>query len=140
MNRNILSACLLGLSALAVAGPALAADKPAPSFGIWSNPKGSVHVRAQPCGRNMCGVVIWASDKAKADAARGGTAQLVGAALFRDFKPAGTDIWRGKVFVPDIGKTFSGTITLIDKDHLEGKGCLLGGLGCKSQIWSRIGA
>lgn len=140
MKHNILSATLPGLAMIAFGGPTQAAEKPVPSFGLWSNPKGSVHVRALPCGPKMCGVVVWANDKAKADAARGGTAQLIGETLFRDFKPTGSNIWRGKVFVPDIGKTFSGTITLIDKDHLEGKGCLLGGLGCKSQIWSRIGA
>ncbi|EQB32858.1 DUF2147 domain-containing protein [Sphingobium ummariense] len=115
-----------------------AAPRTGPSFGIWSNPKGSVHVRAEPCGRNMCGVVVWASDKAKADAARGGTDPLVGTTLFRDFTPAGRNRWRGKVFVPDIGKTFSGTVTLLDPDRLEGEGCLLGGIGCKSQIWTRV--
>ncbi len=78
------------------------------SFGIWSNPSGSVHVRAEPCGKRICGVVIQASDKAKADAARGGTPHLIGQRLFRDFQPAGEGVWRGKVFVPDIAKTFSG--------------------------------
>ena len=55
------------------------------SFGVWKNPQDSVHVRAQPCGSRMCGVVVWASDKAKADARRGGTNDLVGLILFRDF-------------------------------------------------------
>jgi len=127
------------LAALATlsAGSAMAAGK-SRSFGLWSNPKGSVHVRATPCGKRMCGVVVWANDKAKADAARGGVPQLVGETLFRDFAREGPDRWRGKVFVPDIGKTFSGTITMLDEDRIEGKGCLIGGIGCKSQIWTRI--
>lgn len=108
------------------------------SFGIWSNPSGSVHVRAEPCGKRMCGVVVQANDKAKADAARGGTPNLIGQRLFRDFQPAGEGVWRGKVFVPDIAKTFSGTISVIDDTHLEGKGCLLGNIGCRSQIWTRV--
>lgn len=114
---------------------AAAADR---SFGVWRNPSNSVHVRAQPCGERMCGVVVWASDKAKADARRGGTDMLVGAALFRDFTLDKPGKWRGKVFVPDIAKTFSGTVTVIDNDTLEGKGCLLGGIGCKSQTWTRL--
>lgn len=114
---------------------ALAADK---SFGTWRNPKNSVHVRARPCGKEMCGVVVWANAKAKADAARGGTENLVGSALFQGFVQEKPGIWRGKVFVPDIGKTFSGTISMIDDNHAEGKGCLLGRVGCKSQIWTRL--
>ncbi len=114
----------------------IAADR---SFGIWRNPQNSVHVRAQPCGEHMCGIVVWANEKAKADAARGGTATLTGSALFRDFTLQKPGVWRGRVFVPDIDKTFSGTVSVIDPDHLKGSGCLLGRIGCKSQIWTRIG-
>lgn len=128
---------ILAASLMVASGSAMAARE-SRSFGLWSNPKGSVHVRATPCGKRMCGVVVWASEKARADSARGGTPQLVGETLFRDFTREGPDRWRGKVFVPDIGKTFSGTITVIDKDRMEGKGCLIGGIGCKSQIWTRV--
>ncbi|GLT02241.1 hypothetical protein GCM10007897_36460 [Sphingobium jiangsuense] len=136
MKRPILSALALS-TACAAAIPAGAADHR--SFGTWRNPKNSVHVRAQPCGKTMCGVVVWASDKAKADAARGSDAPLVGSTLFRDFRQERPEVWRGKVYVPDIGKTFSGTISVKDANHLEGKGCLVGRVGCKSQIWTRIG-
>ncbi len=115
-----------------------AANAPDHSFGTWSNPQNSVHVRAEPCGPHMCGVVAWANEKAKADAARGGTPELVGTTLFRDFTRTRSGAWRGKVFVPDIGKTFSGTIRLIDETHAEGKGCLVGRIGCRSQIWTRM--
>lgn len=126
------------LAALLLAGGSSSAGAADRSFGIWSNPQGSVHIRAEPCGERMCGVVIWANDKAKADAARGGVDQLVGQTLFRDFTAAGPGQWRGKVFVPDIGKTFSGTISVIDEVHIQGKGCLIGRIGCKSQVWTRI--
>ncbi|MBS90453.1 MULTISPECIES: DUF2147 domain-containing protein [Sphingobium] len=108
------------------------------SFGVWKNPQDSVHVRAQPCGSRMCGVVVWASDKAKADARRGGTNDLVGLILFRDFVPEKKGVWRGSVFVPDIGQTFSGTITTLDDRRMEGKGCLTGRIMCKSQIWTKV--
>jgi uncharacterized protein (DUF2147 family) len=124
----------LGLATLC-ASAASAADK---SFGIWKNPSGSVHVRAQPCGERMCGVVVWANEKATADAKRGGTDRLVGSELFRDFVLEKPGRWRGKVFVPDIGKTFSGTVTVIDDHTLKGEGCLLGRIACKSQTWTRL--
>ena len=121
--------------AILFASPAMAADR---SFGVWRNPANSVHVRAEPCGQRLCGVVVWASDKAKADAKRGGTDQLVGAQLFREFALEAPGKWRGRVFVPDLGKTFSGTITVIDERTLQGKGCLLGRIVCKSQTWKRL--
>jgi uncharacterized protein (DUF2147 family) len=109
------------------------------SFGVWRNPSNSVHVRAEPCGERMCGVVVWANDKAKADARRGGTDPLVGSRLFRDFVQERPGVWRGKVFVPDIGKTFSGTVSIVDDDTIIGRGCLLlGRVGCRSQQWTRI--
>lgn len=128
----------LGMLAVALV-PSLAVAAPTDgSRGIWRNPKNSVHIRAHPCGRTMCGTVIWASDKAKADARRGGTETLIGAQLFSGFVQEKNDVWRGKVFVPDIDKTFSGTITVMDSRTLRGEGCLLGRLGCKSQIWTRV--
>src|SRR3546814_8409623 len=51
------------LAALAASSTA-AANTPERSFGVWSNPKGSVHVRAETCGDRMCGIVVWANDKA----------------------------------------------------------------------------
>jgi len=137
MKKPVLLALALSMVWMAAIPDAGAANQR--SFGTWRNPKNSVHVRAEPCGKYMCGVVVWASDKAKADAAKGSDAPLVGSTLFRDFRQERPDVWRGKVYVPDIGKTFSGTISMKGPNQLEGKGCLAGRLGCKSQLWTRIG-
>lgn len=109
------------------------------SIGIWSNPQNSVHVRSDHCGASMCGTVVWASDKAKADARKGGTPDIIGLQLFRDFSRDKNGQWRGKVFVPDIRKTFHGTIKIIDENTLAGTGCLVGHIGCRTQTWKRIG-
>ncbi|MGE4431120.1 MAG: DUF2147 domain-containing protein [Sphingobium sp.] len=126
---------LLPLCLAAGFSDAAAAER---SFGVWRNPSNSVHIRAQPCDAQMCGVVVWANEKAKADAAKGSKTPLVGSTLFRDFRQEKPGVWRGKVYVPDIGKTFSGTISILDAQHIEGKGCLVGKIGCKSQTWTRL--
>lgn len=110
------------------------------TYGVWRNPKNSVHLEIKDCGETACGVVIWASDRAKADARKGGSPNLVGLQLLRDFAPDKKGAWRGKVFVPDLNMTFSGAAEVLDTKTLRAKGCVLGGIICKSQIWTRVDA
>jgi uncharacterized protein (DUF2147 family) len=126
---------LLAAIALPSAGNAASSDR---SVGIWRNPQNSVHVQSHHCGASMCGTVVWANNKAKADAAHGGTPNLIGRDLFKGFTVDKRGLWHGKVYVPDIDKTFSGTVTIIDQNTLKGSGCLVGRIGCKSQVWARI--
>lgn len=136
MTRKVMFGLLVGV-AVSLPAPGGAAQLEH-STGVWRNPQNSVHVRASSCGTGMCGTVIWANEKAKADARRGGTATLVGMQLFHDFHRESADHWRGKVFVPDIGKTFSGTVVFLDENTIVGSGCLFGRIACKSQTWSRL--
>lgn len=120
--------------------PAVAASAPdnATTYGVWRNPKNSVHLEIKDCGATACGVVVWASAHAKADARKGGSANLVGLQLLRDFAPDKNGAWRGRVFVPDLNMTFAGTAEVLDAKTLKAKGCVLGGILCKSQIWTRV--
>jgi uncharacterized protein (DUF2147 family) len=104
---------------------------------VWRNPSNSVHVRFDPCGPNLCGKVVWANDKAKADAARA-TGNLVGTSIFRDLHPVGPNQWQGQVFVPDLGVSFSGTVTRRGNDQIVGEGCLFANVGCRQQVWTRV--
>ena len=58
-------------------------------MGVWANPSGSVRVRIEECGTKLCGVVVYANEKAKADAAKAGTDVLIGINLFREFDRSG---------------------------------------------------
>ncbi|MBA4780545.1 MAG: DUF2147 domain-containing protein [Blastomonas sp.] len=106
--------------------------------GTWENPTGDVRVVTQPCGENLCGKVSWASDLAKKDAAAGGTPNLVGTSLLRDYRLTKPGHWKGNVFVPDLGGTYYSTIKLLDAGRIKISGCILGGLLCKSQIWKKV--
>lgn len=127
-------ACIVVIVCLA-AGPLAAAEE---SFGDWKNPQGSVHIKLESCGDARCGIVVWANAKAKADALEGGTANLIGTMILRDFRETADGKWEGKAFVPDIGKEFSGIATFENDSTLTVKGCLIGHFGCKSQTWTRI--
>lgn len=128
---GLLAASVAGLSGAAQAGEPL-------TEGVWSNPKGSVHIELKPCGANVCGYVVWANDKAQAAARRAGNDRLVGMQLLRDFERGTGGVQHGKVFAPDVNATFTGTAERIDARTLKAKGCLLAKVVCKTQIWTRI--
>ena len=126
------------LLAAAAAELAAAAPRGAPPVaGVWRNPQGSVEVEMAPCGARLCGIVVWASAKAQDDAAAGGTDRLVGTQLFRDLAGDGPGRWQGEVFVPDLARTVSGTMTLVDGATLQVDGCVIPGLVCQTQLWTR---
>lgn len=122
---------------IALAVPATASAKPAIE-GQWRNPKGSVVVRVAPCGDAYCGTVVDASRKAKASARKGGTASLVGTRILSDVRPAGDGGYRGRAFDPKRNIRAPATIRVIGPSTLIVKGCVLGGIICKEQRWTRV--
>ncbi|MBI1199812.1 MAG: DUF2147 domain-containing protein [Phenylobacterium sp.] len=143
MTGRILATILLLSAALGSAAPVQAAtagpDTPA-IFGVWRNPKNSVHVEIRRCGEAACGYVVWASAKAKADSLEGSGKELVGMELLHDLSKTDSGSWKGKVFVPDLNITLTGIAKPIDANQLEAKGCVLGRLICKGQTWTRVAA
>jgi uncharacterized protein (DUF2147 family) len=107
-------------------------------YGVWRNPRGSVHIEIRPCETRTCGVVVWASASAQADVKKGINQNLVGMQLLRDFSATAADEWKGRVSVPDLNMTFSGQVRLLDRASLRAKGCLLPNFLCKSQVWTRV--
>lgn len=135
MKRRMISLVLV----IGIAAPALAqgGDDQHP-WGRWKNPFNSVHMEVSPCGELVCGKVVYATDKAKADAAKGGNPDFMGVNLLQDFKRTGNASWAGKVFVPDLNHRFNGELTLEEDDSLLVKGCAVGKVGCKHQVWTRV--
>ncbi len=132
LSKFLLAAAALFTPTAPVAAQATTVDS------LWRNPQNSVHVRIHDCGTTRCGTVIWANEKAITDSARGGTPNLIGTELFRDFREVGPNVWNGKVFVPDLNHTFSGTGTVVDANTIIARGCAVGNVGCKSQTWTRV--
>lgn len=135
MRKFIVASAALAALVTFVSAPAQAAD-----LGVWTGPKDNVRVAIKSCGDSTCGTVVYASPKAEADARKSGLKTLVGQQLLRDFEPTGNGSMRGKVFVPTLKVTLSGTAEFVDARTMKAKGCVLGGLICKAQTWHRIDA
>jgi uncharacterized protein (DUF2147 family) len=127
----------IALIAVAAALPVTASAQ-APLEGHWKNPKGSVVVRLSSCGDAYCGVVIEASDKAKASARRGGTPTLIGTRILSGMKPTGAGTFKGLVFDPKRNIRAPATVRLLGPSTLVVKGCLISGIICKEQRWTRV--
>lgn len=126
------------LALLLPLAPAAAGPAAASVYGMWRNPGGTIDVRIAPCGSQVCGTVARASAKALQDARNAGVPNLLGVALLRDYRQVSADRWEGRVYVPDMGGTFSSHIVKVSPNALKVSGCLLGGWLCKSQLWTRV--
>lgn len=133
-----LAALTVALGMAAVAAPAYAGGDISRSYGVWRNPKNSVHLEIKDCGPSTCGVVVWASAKAEADARKSGTDTLIGKQLLRDFEAQDNGTLKGRVWVPTLKVTLVGSADIVDTRTMRAKGCVLGNFLCKSQLWTRI--
>jgi uncharacterized protein (DUF2147 family) len=129
--------------ALSLAALPLIASVPIPPsvpIGRWANPKHTLEVETRVCSRDtLCGAIVWADEKSQSDAREAGVDRLIGTQLLQDYRAAGGGEWSGRVYVPDMGRSFSSHIRLTTPDTLMIAGCLVGRFFCKSQVWRRIG-
>ncbi len=119
---------------VSISGAVLLAALPTLAFagdakGDWARDDGKAKVRIGPCGDALCGAISWLRDP-KTDPGK------VGQQVFFDMKPKSDNVWTGRAFNPEDGKTYSGKMTL-SGDHLVTAGCVFGGLICKSVSWTR---
>ena len=103
--------------------------------GRWRSPGGNSIIEIAPCGAANCGTVVWASDQAKKDAAKG-TSQLIGTQLLTNLKETKPGFWQGTLFIPDRNMRATAKIQLASPEQLKVSGCVARFL-CRSQYWSR---
>jgi uncharacterized protein (DUF2147 family) len=130
--------------ALIFIAPALAADP----FGTWLTGDKKGKVRIVNCSGALCGSLVWLqepidpdtnqpkTDKHNVDAGKRGR-PLLGVPIVLDMKPNGANTWQGQVYNAEDGNTYTGSFTLTGANSAELKGCIMGGLICKAQTWTR---
>jgi uncharacterized protein (DUF2147 family) len=117
--------------------------------GHWLTENGRATVSIVDCGGALCGKIIAlkepndpATGKPKTDNNNSDAAKrirpLIGVQIVIDMKPDATaDKWKGQVYNAEDGRTYNGSITLVNAKTLNLQGCALGGLICKTQTWTR---
>ena len=120
--KSALAALTAALAMTAFVSPAHAGGDITRSYGVWRNPKNSVHLEIKNCGPATCGVVVWASPKAEADARKAGADTLIGKQLLRDFEAQDNGSLKGRVWVPTLRITLVGTADVLDAKTMRAKG------------------
>ncbi|HSZ51851.1 MAG TPA: DUF2147 domain-containing protein [Caulobacteraceae bacterium] len=130
---------------LAAEGPP-AAESPQPVYGVWQSPSLGANIEITPCeGGAICGKLLSAKplknnpellDLHNKDPAKR-QLTMIGQTVLEGFK-GGPHKWTGgSVYNPVDGRHYSGTMSLVDNNHLKLKGCALRFL-CKSQTLTRV--
>src|SRR5882724_9707903 len=146
MRRRALA--FLGTAMLLAADGAVTAAHAADPSGIWYTQGQQAQVRIAKCAEDFCGTIIAlknpidaATGKPQADTENEDATKrnrpVIGLQVVIGMKPAGVDKWSGLLYGPEEGKTVSGDLTLKDENTLTVQGCLLGGLLCRAETWTR---
>ena len=136
-RTTMIAAAALGL----LATPAFAADV----AGLWQTPTNGGQVEISHCGNSLCGKLVNSNhireNPALKDVKNKDQSQRVrtlkNLQMLYDFTGGPTKWTDGKVYNPDDGGTYSGTIELIGENQLKLKGCIVAPF-CKTQVWTRL--
>ena len=142
---KIFASATLSILCLAGVTPASAGHPP----GNWLTENGRAKVAIVNCAGALCGNIVAlkepndpATGKPKTDSNNPDAGKrgrpMIGVQIVIDMKPdTAADKWKGQVYNAEDGKTYSGSITLVNATTLNLQGCALGGLICKTQTWTR---
>jgi len=111
-----------------------AAAKSASPEGLWLVEDKTARIRIEKCGNEMWGTVAWLRETKK-DINNPNPA-LRGRSM-TGMKPAG-ERWEGEVYNARDGKTYNSKMAVTPAGALEIKGCVLGGLICGGENWTRL--
>jgi uncharacterized protein (DUF2147 family) len=97
--------------------------------GAWQRGDGIATVKVAPCGKLICMTNTFIRPDV--------TDEKVGERLEFSVKGSNKQSLTGTVLDPKTGKSYSAVVT-ISGDQMTTKGCVLGGVICKSTEWTRI--
>lgn len=138
MMRGLALASVLAASLMA-ALPAFA-DPMSDIVGRWRDSDGESEIAISRCGPALCGKIVWLKE-ARFDIFNPDESlrkrSLLGLQVLTGFKSAAKGALEGEGYNPADGKTYRTTLELTSARSLVVRGCVLGGLICDDDTWSR---
>lgn len=104
------------------------------ALGDWWTPGFNARVRIEPCGDAVCGRIVWLWDETPKDIADKNP--LVGRLVIDRMRAAEPERWTGgRLYNPEDGRDYKGSLHLQSPTHLVVDGCVL--FVCRTQVWRR---
>ena len=151
MRHRTLTAALgfLVAATLIPTGQAQAAS--ADPTGIWRKAQQGEHpgkIEVFRCGsgkRYICAKIIWLKNpiykgRPLIDVRNGNPSmrgrKILGLQIIKGMAPSGPNVWKGNIYNPEDGNTYSATLTLVSRNKINLKGCK-GWILCGERTWLR---
>jgi uncharacterized protein (DUF2147 family) len=110
--------------------------------GLWLVKDHTGRIRVEQCSGRLWGTIAWQKTPKKDDQNPNAALRsrpLLGAAILIGMRPSGANRWEGDIYNPQNGSIYKSKMTLQPSGNvLEIQGCVLGGLICGGENWSRI--
>jgi uncharacterized protein (DUF2147 family) len=134
---------ILGLTTAAVVATGLMSEpaNAADPTGDWLTENGAAVIRIEPCENDaLCGAIAWVkkpgTDRNNPDPAKRNV-DVVGLPILLGMRLVSENRWEGQVYNAENGKNYLAYISLVEPDVLKIRGCVLGGLFCGGEKWTR---
>ena len=136
------------VSAIALTLIVMAPVRAADPLGTWLTGDKKGKIRIVSCGGAICGTLVWMAEPIDPDTnqpkldkhnsnASLQNRPLLGVPIVLNMAPTGGDKWEGQVYNAEDGGIYTGSFAMTGANSAELKGCVMAGLICKGQTWTR---
>lgn len=118
-------------------------------LGVWLHPNKRIQVQIFPCGRDLCGKIVWfrwpndaqgvplVDFKNKKKSLR--SRPLLGLTVLRDLHHSGENMWTGgRIYNPDDGLDYAAQMSIQDNGTLRVRAYVLFPALGETLIWTRV--
>ncbi|MEN8709638.1 MAG: DUF2147 domain-containing protein [Paracoccaceae bacterium] len=114
-----------------------------PVLGLWQTQSGEdggyAHVDVKPCDGKVCGTIIKTFEDDGSVSTTPEAKDVLGTVIIKDMVSHGDGTYSGgTIYAPDTEKTYNSKMAVTSDNVLQVKGCVLGGLICRGQEWTRV--
>ena len=112
----------------------------APPDGTWLSGSGKTKIKIASCGSQYCGTIVWVQGPETKDVNNPDESKrnrnLIGLQMVYEMAADG-DGYKGSLYNYLNGKTYTGKLNTDGGNELNLSGCVLGGLLCQTEKWTR---
>jgi uncharacterized protein (DUF2147 family) len=109
--------------------------------GTWAGETGG-QIKVFNCGSGVCAQITASPDPSATDKNNPDLSlrsrSLIGLTFMDGARKMDKNTWKGKVYNVEDGRTYSGSLTLVNDQQIEVKGCLFGGIICRGRLYTRV--